>query len=330
VPRLRTSLCAALVCGLAACGGEPARAPDVATFALERVGDGPLIHPPTPGLPGRDGENLNGPSVIRVPDWLPQPRGRYYMYFAHHNGAYIRFAHAPAPEGPWTVVPGGVLHLRDTAASDHVASPDVHVDAEAREIRMYFHGCLGECAPAQQTFVATSPDGVSFRARPEPLGPSYFRVFRRDGFYYALAKKKEGGGVLLRSRDGLSRFEPGPELLPRMRHAALHADGGRLVVFYSRIGDAPESILRSVVPLTGDWLGWQASEPELVLAPERDFEGASLPLEPSRAGRARKPRRQLRDPGLLVDGAAWLYYSVAGEQGIAVARFVPPAGGEGR
>jgi hypothetical protein len=325
--RLRAAVVrAALAAGIVGCGaGDDARAPDLATWSLERVAQNPLIRPDTPGLPGHDGANLNGPSVIRVPDWLPNPRGRYYMYFAHHAGKYIRFAHAPSPEGPWTVLPGGVLHVRDTAADGHIASPDVHADGDAREIRMYFHGCVDTCKVQQRSFVATSRDGISFTARPTPLGPSYFRVFRHDGFHYAIALE-QNAGVLLRSRDGLAPFERGPALVPRMRHAALRVEGERLVLFYSRRRDAPESIMRSVVPLAGDWSTWRASEPELALAPERDYEGGALPVVASRGGLARDPVRQLRDPALLVDGgAAWLYYSVAGEQGIAAARFVPPA-----
>src|ERR1035441_6076482 len=34
------------------------------------------------------GDNLNGPSIIRVPPWIKKPLGRYYMYFAHHKGQY--------------------------------------------------------------------------------------------------------------------------------------------------------------------------------------------------------------------------------------------------
>src|SRR5262245_3590599 len=40
------------------------------------------------------GNNTNGPSVLRVPPWVEQPLGLYYMYFAHHKGAYIRLAYA--------------------------------------------------------------------------------------------------------------------------------------------------------------------------------------------------------------------------------------------
>ena len=114
---------------------------------------------------------------------------------------------------------------------------------------MYFHGCVETCKGQQRSFVATSRDGISFTARPTPLGPSYFRVFRHDGFHYAIALE-QNAGVLLRSRDGLAPFERGPALIPRMRHAALRVEGERLVLFYSRRRDAPERILRSVVLAT--------------------------------------------------------------------------------
>src|SRR6185295_11509127 len=40
------------------------------------------------------GDNVNGPSVIKVPAWVKNPLGKYYMYFAHHRGTYIRLAYA--------------------------------------------------------------------------------------------------------------------------------------------------------------------------------------------------------------------------------------------
>jgi hypothetical protein len=55
--------------------------------------------------------NINGPTVIRVPDWVRQPLGRYYMYFAHHKGSYIRMAYADSPLGPWTLYRPGVMPL---------------------------------------------------------------------------------------------------------------------------------------------------------------------------------------------------------------------------
>ena len=52
--------------------------------------------------------NINGPSVIRVPDWIPaservNPAANYYMYFAHHVGFNIRLAWAESLTGEWTL-----------------------------------------------------------------------------------------------------------------------------------------------------------------------------------------------------------------------------------
>ena len=40
-----------------------------------------------------EGDNINGPSLIRIPDWIPaseraDPSAVYYLYFAHHTGDY--------------------------------------------------------------------------------------------------------------------------------------------------------------------------------------------------------------------------------------------------
>ena len=38
--------------------------------------------------------NINGPSLIRVPDWIPNRFGKYYLYFANHRGCEIHLAYA--------------------------------------------------------------------------------------------------------------------------------------------------------------------------------------------------------------------------------------------
>lgn len=48
----------------------------------------------------------------------------------------------------------------------HIASPDVHVDEQRMEIRMYFHG-PAKAALGQKTFIAASPDGLHFKAANE-------------------------------------------------------------------------------------------------------------------------------------------------------------------
>ncbi|MBI1386191.1 MAG: hypothetical protein GC150_14895 [Rhizobiales bacterium] len=303
----------------------------------------------------RMGGNIQGPSLIRVPDWVRDPLGRYYLYFAHHKGSYIRLAFADALEGPWSIHRPGVLELSDSgfltdaaippadpavhsdvqqwegiappgtpgvpdpiddATLPHIASPDVHVDHAAGCIRMYYHGL--ESYGRQVTRVALSHDGLTFKARPDVLGPSYFRVFRHGGFHYALVMP----GIIFRSADGLGGFERGPDLFdePLQRHAALLHRGDRLHVFWTKVGDAPERILCSTVDLAGDWHDWRATGPHEVLRPAMEWEGARLPRAPSFRGAMMDDANQLRDPAIFEeDGRIWLLYSVRGEAGIAIA-----------
>ena len=265
------------------------------------------------------GDNIGGPSLIRVPAWVENPLGRYYLYFGHHDGDYIRLAYSDKLEGPWCMHEPGVLSAAEGFFAGHVASPDVHVDDERRQIRLYYHGADERSAAfgPQSTRVALSSDGLNFEARNEDLGPAYFRVFHKPDGYYAIAMP----GHFLRSSDGLSGFTPGPTLFAEnMRHAAVMVDGPRLSVFYSNAGDCPERILLSVIDVSGDWHSWTESEAIDVLAPELDYEGGDLPREPSVRGQASEPVCQLRDPGIFrEDGTDYLLYSVAGERGIAMA-----------
>ena len=299
----------------------------------------PIIQP---HMDGRMGSNINGPSLIRVPDWVEEPLGRYYLYFADHKGSYIRLACADTLAGPWRMHTPGTLTLeashfatvrpdladisegtrREAAGTveqdylhPHIASPDVHVDHARREIRMYYHGMLED--GEQRTRVAVSADGLTFDALPEILGNSYFRVFRHRGWHYALVMP----GELRRSRDGLTGFEPGPVLFcPEMRHSAVRCRGDALDVFWSRVGDAPECILHSRIRLDGDWSLWREEGARMVLEPEHAWEGADSDIEPSVRGEINHRVRQLRDPCVYEeDGAAYLLYCGGGESGIGIA-----------
>ena len=166
---------------------------------------------------------------------------------------------------------------------------------------------------------------LRFEGRPEILGRPYFRAFEQDGFVYTLAMP----GVMYRSRDGLSDFEEGPTLFtPDMRHSALLKRGNRLYVFFTQRGDAPESVLLSTIDLSGDWRTWRETTPVEVLRPERTWEGADLPVEPSRGGSINVPVSQLRDPAIFEEnGRVYLLYSVAGERGIALSEVFFDAAG---
>lgn len=303
---------------------------DPPQVTITRLGDGPII---TPDMDARMGSNIQGPSLIRVPDWVDEPLGEYYLYFADHRGEYIRMAYADDVIGPWTVHTPGTLTLEDSyfpttcppcAQSPgregsplyaHIASPDVHVRDDLQQIVMYLHG---RDVGRQVTRLAVSRDGIDFQGREEILGRPYFRVIEHGDYFYALAMP----GVFYRSQDGLTAFEEGPQFFNAdMRHSALLVRDNILYVFWTQAGHAPERILLTRIEMAGDWHSWQPSESVEVLRPETVWEGASLPIAPSQRGHIDEPVNQLRDPAIFEeDGKVYLLYSVSGERGIAIAQ----------
>jgi hypothetical protein len=297
-------------------------------FRVQRFANNPIIRP---AYDQSIGSNINGPSLVRVPAWLERPLGRYYLYFAHHEGLFIRLAYADQLEGPWKIYRPGTLRLDETYCHHHIASPDVHVDDDQQRFIMYFHGPILDHEAAattaltqqfpvvggQRGLAATSVDGLNFTAQAEILGSSYFRAFRWGEYVYAIGMP----GIFYRSTSGLTGFAQGPILFDeKMRHAAVRRRGDTLQVFYTIVGDCPEHVVVSEIDLRPDWLEWQATPPVSVLQPELDYEGSHLPLEPSVRGVIHGPARQLRDPAIFEeDGRLYLLYAVAGESGLAIA-----------
>ena len=213
---------------------QPAR--DAATrVTAVRLKQNPLITVETsPSL----GDNVNGPSIIRVPSWIPHPLGRYYAYFGHHKGQFIRLAYADAIAGPWKVYEPGVVPVGETAFYrpqpdppdgpvdqfyTHVASPEIYVDEAHRRLVLWTHGWwtnsqrwpLGAAEArawarqngyGQFTQSSESTDGLHFTLHPAITKVSYLRVFPHDGYLYGMARL----GQLLRSKDPLASFEIGP------------------------------------------------------------------------------------------------------------------------
>src|ERR1700761_2182476 len=91
--------------------GSPPTPSSTFVFEPVRLAQNPIVRP---GMDAGMGANINGPSLIRVPDWVAAPLGRYYLYFAHHSGQYIRMAYAEELTGPWTVFGEGTLQLSET------------------------------------------------------------------------------------------------------------------------------------------------------------------------------------------------------------------------
>ena len=80
------------------------------------------------------------------------------------------------------------------------------------------------------------------------------------------------------------------------RHFGVKADGDILHIYFSRIGDAPERILKSTCDMTKDWRDWRASSPVEILRPSEGWEGAHRPIEKSLIGTAAPMEHALRDP----------------------------------
>jgi len=148
------------------------------------------------GLGGSESGNINGPSMVRLPDWLSTedrvaPNANYYLYFAHHAGDSIRMAWASSLTGDWNLfnygsnidrawgvagsntgaqtLGNGVLDLDINnseymafdgpggfAANSHIASPDVFIDEVNQRFVMYFHAPNAGVGPSGQQTFVTT------------------------------------------------------------------------------------------------------------------------------------------------------------------------------
>ena len=216
-----------------------------------RLNDGnPIITPSMFVGDPTEGENINGPSMIRIPDWIDpadraDPSAQYYLYFAHHDGEYIRMAWAADIEGPYTLyndlgsrggrgvldnhgpdnnnpTDGDILLTNDVVIGfNHLASPDVIIDDVNQRIILYFHSgpsffVNGVQDNSQVTWVSTSDFGLDFYANigPTHLGASYFRIFEHNNLLHAL----DNGGRINRAISSTDPWAapPGHDFLDRL------------------------------------------------------------------------------------------------------------------
>lgn len=344
------------------------------SFEVTRLSDQPIISTEMHHMLVAEADsfgyrNINGPSLIKVPDWLENPLGQYYLYFAHHKGGYIRMAYADSLDGVWTIADNHILPLKEsgllteagkvsgletlrkytsisetlalvTVASDykkdyeqrqkekvtatnptepHLASPDIIVDDDKQEIRMYYHGVVD--GSLQMSKVALSKDGLNFTPEEGILSLPYLRVFEYRDQYYGLAMP----GFIYRSDDGLKDFEVRKRWVfdPKSRHYGIHFDGTDLYIFHTKVGDAPEVIYYTRMDMSSaDWDDWTTETLRELMRPELDWEGANLPVKPSMRGESGIPVNELRDPDVFkdADGQLYILYSGQGEQHIGIAR----------
>ncbi|MWG35015.1 hypothetical protein [Halomarina oriensis] len=135
---------------------------------VERFATNPLV---TPESDDRIGANVDGPSVVGIPDWVADPLGRYYCYFAHHESTHqTRVRGRPAR-------PVAGLHARHAAPRRGPVRGSRRLAGRARQPRRTAIQALLLRLPGgkQETDVAVSDDGLEFAPLDRILGETYFQ-----------------------------------------------------------------------------------------------------------------------------------------------------------
>ena len=265
-------------------------------------------------------KNINGASLIKTPKWLKNPLGNYYLYFASHTGKYIRLAYSDNLRGPYKIYKEGTLKLNQTNCQSHIASPDVHINEN--EILMYYHGDLEN---GQKSFLARSVDGLNFKTDNKVLGEFYFRVFKYKDKVYSVAKNKNEDSVIYQSDSYDGKFKEIFNILPNSRHTAVYVNDDNLFIFYTIVGDAPESIYYCKLKISENVEEWEVISNYKLTPPQYKFEGAGSQLIPSNFGSATlrygdMPLNELRDPCIFEDDGLYMLYTFSGEAGIAMGK----------
>lgn len=97
------------------------------SFAIQRLTNEPIIDVTIHSRLQEEAKNygytnINGPSLIRVPKWVSNPLGNYYLYFAHHKGAFIRMAYADSLTGPWTMYDQEIMPLTQSGSATETSA----------------------------------------------------------------------------------------------------------------------------------------------------------------------------------------------------------------
>ena len=320
---------------------------------VKKFNNGLIIHP---GLSEEIGQNIQGPSLIKTPDWIPEKLAKYYLYFADHKGDHIKLAYSDNLLGPWKILNGGTLQLYqseflthkpiipshydlntmgisqpdgynpeksqiqyipsrlDDMTIPHIASPDVHIDNANKKVIMYYHGL--EKFGFQLTRVATSDDGINFKAEKKIIGRPYFRRFEYKNKTFGMSMP----GVFYENYGNISEYTEITKLFNNnMRHSALIVINDLLYVFYSNVGEIPERIYLSTINISKPYNEWKESNPIEVIRPVFEWEGGTLPLESSSRSAIHIPVNQIRDPAIFVENEnIYILYSVKGENGIGI------------
>jgi hypothetical protein len=323
------------------------------TINVTKYQNGLIIHP---GLSSEIGTNIQGPSLIRTPDWLPNSLGKYYLYFADHKGDHIKMAYSDELLGEWKIHSGGTLQLSQSRFL--TKSPEMPTDFNPKKVSVGEldgynpHPNQSEYIPTrlddmmiphiaspdvhidetkqqivmfyhglekfgtQSTRVATSHDGINFNSENKIIGRPYFRKFIYRNTSYGMSMP----GVFYKNTGKIDDYIKVTSLFShKIRHSSLLVRNDTLYVFYSQVGDTPERIYLSTIHLSDNIKKWKESDPIELIRPTLDWEGVDLPLQHSSRSAISIPVNQLRDPAVFRDSAdIYLLYTVQGERGIGI------------
>ena len=198
------------------------------TFTATRLLDKPIIYPTIHPKLITEAEaygytNINGPSLIKVPEWVENKLGKYYLYFPHHKGAYIRMAYADTLTGPWTMYAEDIMPLANARLATE-ATPALGL----MEVKKHLHwtealAMIEVGATAKKAWEARSKQKLksSPPTTPHVASPEIFideKAKKIRLYYHGVKKGNLQMSKVALSNDGLN-FQPEPEILglPYMR-----------------------------------------------------------------------------------------------------------------
>ncbi len=193
------------------------------------------------GVEANPGSGINAPSVIEVPEWVSEPRGRFYLYTSHPTGTYIRLSTADEVTGPYTVEDGGAQGLSLSAlpfCGGHVANPSAYVDNDAKQILLYFHcgACIASDAfscgvGGEVVFLGVSKDGVSFTVEPRVVYKQSLNAVRVGSWLYHFSYQD-----VFASRNGVNDLGPHGSTWMNSPSPLFHAATSRLFLAWADEG----------------------------------------------------------------------------------------------
>jgi len=305
---------------------------NVNDFSVHRFDSNPIISQQDLKEAGLSG-SITHPSLIKVPSWISNPLGKYYIYFADHYGKFIRLAYSDSLHGPWRIYNRGTLYLKNSFCHHHIASPHIYVDEKNKQLRMYYHGfpqksrinipepewinkALPKGMQDQKSFMATSTDGINFISSGKIVAPWYVRTFAWKDEDYIITMP----GIVAKYNPTSDVYEFVVKLFNnRFRHCDVLVVDDLLYVFYTNAGDNPEHIICSKVVLNSEGKEWKIVETFSLVYPEMDYEGGFEPRRQSIRGGILKKVHELRDPCIYTEsGNVYMLYCGGGEHCLVI------------